>query len=111
MPDTTHPSTRAEIESLRADIRQLQVDIAALADSVRSVVRAGRAEAVDRVSETADKAWVEMKSLADSLSKRIEERPVTALVSAFSVGKLLDLLFISRRRRRRSRERADSRSA
>lgn len=93
MPDTTQPRMQSEIESLRAEIRQLQVDLTALTDSVRAVVRAGKAEAVDRVSETADKAWSEAKSLADGLSKQIEEKPVTALVSAFSIGMLLGLLF------------------
>ena len=97
MPDTTHPRMQSEIESLRAEIRQLQVNLAALTDSVRGVVRAGKAEAVDRVSETTDKAWTEAKSLADGLSKQIEEKPVTALVSAFSIGMLLGLLFSNRR--------------
>ena len=93
MPDTTHPRMQSEIEGLRAEIRQLQVDLAAVTDSLRGVVRAGKAEAVDRMNETADKAWSEAKSLADGLSKQIEEKPVTALVSAFSIGMLLGLLF------------------
>jgi len=97
MPDTTHPSMHSEIESLRTEIRQLQVNLASLTDSVRGVVRAGKAEAVDRVSDTTDKAWAEAKSLADGLSKQIEEKPVTALVSAFSIGMLLGLLFTNRR--------------
>lgn len=93
MPDTTHPRVQSEVETLRAEIRQLQADLAALGDSVRGVIRAGKAEAADRVSETADKAWTEAKSLADGLSKQIEEKPITALVSAFSIGMLLGLLF------------------
>jgi len=97
MPDTTHPRMQPEIESLRAEIRQLQVDIAALTDSVRGVVRAGKAEAIDRVNDTADKAWTEAKGLAEGLAKQIEEKPVTALVSAFSIGMLLGLLFTNRR--------------
>jgi ElaB/YqjD/DUF883 family membrane-anchored ribosome-binding protein len=97
MPDTTHPRVQSEIESLRAEIRQLQIDLASLGDSVRGVLRAGKAEAAERMSETADKAWSEAKGLADSLSKQINEKPVTALVSAFSIGMLLGLLFNSRR--------------
>ncbi|MDE2165384.1 MAG: hypothetical protein KGJ66_03480 [Alphaproteobacteria bacterium] len=93
MPDTTQPRMQSEIDSLRAEIRQLQANIASLTESVRGVVRAGKAEAVDRVSETADKAWSEAKSLADGLSKQVEEKPVTALVSAFSIGMLLGLMF------------------
>ena len=93
MPDTTQPRMQSEIDSLRAEIRQLQADITSLTESVRGVIRAGKAEAVERVSETADKAWTEAKSLADGLSKQVEEKPVTALVSAFSVGMLLGLLF------------------
>lgn len=97
MPDTTHPHMQSEIESLRAEIHQLQVNLAALGDSVRGVIRAGKAEAVDRVNDTADKAWTEAKDLADGLSKQIEQKPVTALVSAFSIGMLLGLLFNNRR--------------
>ncbi|MDE2229797.1 MAG: hypothetical protein KGL11_12260 [Alphaproteobacteria bacterium] len=97
MPDTTQPNMHSEIESLRTEIRQLQVDLASLADSVRGVVRAGKAEAVGRVNDTADKAWSEAKSLADGLAKQIEEKPVTAMVSAFSIGMLLGLLFTNRR--------------
>jgi ElaB/YqjD/DUF883 family membrane-anchored ribosome-binding protein len=93
MPDTTQPRMQSEIDSLRAEIRQLQADITSLTESVRGVIRAGKAEAVERVSETADKAWTEAKSLADGLSKQVEEKPVTALVSAFSIGMLLGLLF------------------
>ncbi|MDE1903772.1 MAG: hypothetical protein KGI46_07940 [Alphaproteobacteria bacterium] len=97
MPDTTHPNMHSEVENLRAEIRQLQNDLAGLADSVRGVVRAGKAEAVGRVSDTADKAWSEAKGMAESLSQQIEEKPLTALVSAFSIGMLLGLLFTGRR--------------
>lgn len=97
MPDTSHPTMQSEIEGLRTEIRRLQADLSGLTDSVRGIVRAGKAEAVDRVSDTAGKAWSEAKGLTEGLSKQIEEKPLTALVSAFSIGMLLGMLFSGRR--------------
>jgi ElaB/YqjD/DUF883 family membrane-anchored ribosome-binding protein len=98
MPDTTtHPGIQSEIETLRTEIRQLQVNLANLTDSVRGVVRAGSAEAIDRVNDNAEKAWSEVKGMAEGLTRQVEERPVTAMISAFSIGMLLGLLFTNRR--------------
>ncbi|GEM_PF-361545 len=97
MPDTTHSSLHGEIESLRSEIRQLQVDLAALSDSMRGVLRAGKDEAIGRVSDSADKAWNEAKEMAEGLMREIEKKPLTALVSAFSIGMLLGMLFSGRR--------------
>lgn len=96
MPDTTHTSAHSEIETLRTEIRQLQVDLASLADSVRDVARAGRAKAMDRMNDTAEKAWSEAKSLAEKLTHEVEEKPVTAMASAFVIGILLGV--VTRRR-------------
>lgn len=98
MPDTTtHPGIQSEIETLRTEIRQLQVNLANLTDSVRGVVRAGSAEAIDRVNDTAEKAWSEAKGMAEGLAHQVEEKPLTAMISAFSIGMLLGLLFTNRR--------------
>lgn len=85
MPDTTHTSAHTEIETLRADIRQLQVDLAGLTNSVRGVVRA-------RVNDTAGKAWSEAKGIAEKLAHEVEEKPVTAMASAFVIGILLGVV-------------------
>lgn len=97
MPDSTQSSMHSEVENLRAEIRQLQVDLAGLAESLRGVVRAGKAEAAGRVSDTAEKAWTEVKDIADGLAKQVEQKPITTLVSAFSIGMLLGMLFTGRR--------------
>ena len=59
-------------------------------------VRHGGAEATAKMRESGEKLWGEAKRRAGGLADEIEEKPVTAAVTAFSIGVLLGMIFSGR---------------
>lgn len=90
-------STEADIKALQAEIQELRADLAGLTATLRDLVRHGGAEAVAKARESGEKLWDEAKKQASGLTREIEEKPVTAAVTAFSVGVLLGMIFSGRR--------------
>lgn len=90
-------STEADIQALRAEIKELRADLGSLTETLRDLVRHGGAEATAKVRESGEKLWDEAKKRASGLAEEIEDKPVTAAVTAFSVGVLLGMIFSGRR--------------
>ncbi len=89
--------TAADVDALRVEIKQLRADFTDLTETLRDVVRHGSEEATAKARETGERAWEEAKKRANSISHEIEEKPVTAALTAFSIGVILGLLFSGRR--------------
>jgi ElaB/YqjD/DUF883 family membrane-anchored ribosome-binding protein len=90
-------STEADIQALQAQIKELRADLASLTETLRDLARHGSAEATAKMRESGEKLWSEAKKKASGLAEEIEEKPVTAAVTAFSVGVLLGMIFSGRR--------------
>jgi ElaB/YqjD/DUF883 family membrane-anchored ribosome-binding protein len=90
-------TTDASIEALQAEIKQLRADLGKLSETFRDAVRQGSAEAVNRARESGEKLWGEAKKRAHGVTEEIEEKPVTAAITAFGLGIILGILFSSRR--------------
>ena len=90
-------STEADIQALQAQIKELRDDLAGLTETLRDLARHGSAEATAKMRESGEKLWGEAKKKASGLAEEIEEKPVTAAVTAFSVGVLLGMIFSGRR--------------
>lgn len=89
--------TETDFEKLRADMTQLRADLAKIADTMQGLVRHGKAEAFSKAQESTQRIQDEVKKRAESLAQEIEERPVGAAVTAFSIGLILGLLLGGRR--------------
>lgn len=90
-------TTTEDIEALQAEMKQLRQDLARLSETFRDVLRHGGAEAVDRARDTGEKLWGEAKRRAHGVTEEIEEKPLTAAMTAFGLGVILGMLFSSRR--------------
>lgn len=83
-------------ESLQEEMRQLRADMAAIAATLKTLGVESGSEVYGRLRESAQKAKGEAEEAATAVGKRIEERPLTAVVTAFILGAILGAL-ISRR--------------
>ena len=90
-------STDADIEDLQAEIKQLRADLSRLSETISDLVRHGSAEAVHRARESSERLWGEAKKRAKGLTDEIEEKPMTAALTAFGLGIILGMLFSNRR--------------
>ncbi len=90
-------TAEADLESLQAELKQLRTDFAKLNETMRDLVRHGSAEAVSRARESGEKLWGEAKRHASTVTGEIEEKPITAAITAFGLGVVLGMLFSSRR--------------
>jgi ElaB/YqjD/DUF883 family membrane-anchored ribosome-binding protein len=84
-------------QALRAEMKQLQTDIAKLGETLRNTAYASGAATIERAKIGAGNAWSEVKGKTQGLTQEIEEKPLTAVLSAFSIGVLLGMIFGSRR--------------
>ncbi len=90
-------STDTDIHALQTEIKQLRADFASLSETLRDVIRHGGAEAVGKARESGEKVWGEAKRRVQGVTEEIEEKPVTAAVTAFGIGIVLGMLFSGRR--------------
>jgi ElaB/YqjD/DUF883 family membrane-anchored ribosome-binding protein len=79
----------ATAETLREEIERLRADMAAIAGTLKDMGAEGGSKVYERVKGEAEQA-------ATAVGKQIEERPLTAVITAFILGAILGAL-ISRR--------------
>ena len=79
-------------ETLREEINQLRSDMAAIARTLKDLGAEGGSKVYERLHETAERARGEAEEAAASVSKRIEDKPLSAVVMAFILGAILGAL-------------------
>ena len=89
-------SDTATAEALREEIERLRADIAAIAGTLKNMGIEGGSKVYERVREQAERAKGEAEQAATAVGRQIEERPLTAVITAFILGAILGAL-ISRR--------------
>jgi ElaB/YqjD/DUF883 family membrane-anchored ribosome-binding protein len=94
MADKTADAAGAE--TLREEIERLRTDMAAIAKTLKDMGVEGGSKAYGRVREQADRVKGGAEQAANAVGQRIEERPLTAVLTAFILGAILGAL-ISRR--------------
>ena len=88
--------TQKEFDALRKDMETLRADMNALTDSLHDLL----GEKVERAKTSARQAGERVQNQAqqvrDTVSDQVEERPLTALFTAFGIGMVLGALFSRR---------------
>ena len=86
----------ASAETLREEVERLRADMAAIAKTLRDMGAEGGGKVYERMREQAARAKGEAEQAASTVGRQIEERPLTAVLTAFILGAILGAL-ISRR--------------
>jgi ElaB/YqjD/DUF883 family membrane-anchored ribosome-binding protein len=88
----TNSQTEADIQSLSEELKQLRSEFSKIAQLLESAARHAGDEATQAARDAGERAWGEVKSRADSLAHRIEEKPVSSAAWAFGIGIVIGLL-------------------
>jgi ElaB/YqjD/DUF883 family membrane-anchored ribosome-binding protein len=84
--------TEADIQSLSDELKQLRAEFSKIAQLLESAAGHAKDEAAQVARDAGERAWGEVKSRADSLARRIEEKPVSSTAWAFGIGILVGLM-------------------
>lgn len=85
-------STESDIQSLSDELKQLRAEFTKIGQLLESAARHAGDEASQVARDAGERAWSEMKSRADGLAQRIEEKPVSSAAWAFGIGVLVGLI-------------------
>jgi len=83
-------------ETLRKELDQLRSDITALTRTLKGIAADQSGAAYEKVRRSAQGAKEEAAQAVGAVSHEIGERPLTSVLSAFSVGLLMGMLFSRR---------------
>ncbi len=86
-------AAEAPNETLRKELDQLRSDIAALTHTLKDIATDQGSAAYGKVRRSAQSAKDEAVHAAGAVGHEISERPFTSVLSAFSVGLLMGMLF------------------
>lgn len=89
-------TTDQDIQSLSDELKELRGEFSKIAQLLESVARHAGDEAKEAARDAGERAWTEVKSRADGLARRIEEKPVSSTAWAFGIGILIGLMCRSR---------------
>jgi len=78
-------AAEADVKALQEQLQQLRADFAALSESI--------SKPAQRATAPGEKAWAEVKRHAETVSREIEGKPITAAFTALGVGFVLGVLF------------------
>lgn len=86
-------ATDTDVQALQAELKQLRADFASLTETLRDLVRNTGAEAAAKARESGERVWSEAKKHVDTVTREIEDKPLTSAATAFGIGMVLGLLF------------------
>lgn len=89
--------TESDLHTLQSQIQELRNDFTKTVATLREVASSGVQQASDAAQASAERAWGEVKRQANTVTREIEERPLTAALTAFGTGVLLGFLLSGRR--------------
>jgi ElaB/YqjD/DUF883 family membrane-anchored ribosome-binding protein len=93
--------TQDDLKTLRAELAQLRADFGKIAETMQNIVKDGSADAIGRARQAAEKLREDVSQKTERLAQEIEQRPLTAALTAFGIGLVLGLLFGGRHSRSR----------
>jgi ElaB/YqjD/DUF883 family membrane-anchored ribosome-binding protein len=89
--------TTEDLAMLRAEMASLRADLGKISDTLQALARHGGEEALDKATRAAEKLQDEIGKKTQRLAQEIEQKPLTAVLTAFGLGVLLGMLFGGRR--------------
>lgn len=89
--------TESDIRTLQSQIQELRNDFAKTVADLKDVAANGMQQASGAAQASAERVWGEVKRQANTVTREIEERPLTSALTAFGAGIVLGLLLSSRR--------------
>jgi ElaB/YqjD/DUF883 family membrane-anchored ribosome-binding protein len=92
----TKEAETASAETLNEEIKRLRADMAAIAKTLKDMGAEGGSRVYGRVRDQAERVRGEAEQAANAVGQRIEERPLTAVLTAFILGAILGALFSRR---------------
>jgi ElaB/YqjD/DUF883 family membrane-anchored ribosome-binding protein len=92
----TKEAETASAETLNEEIKRLRADMAAIAKTLKDMGAEGGSKVYGRVRDQAERVRGEAEQAANAVGQRIEERPLTAVLTAFILGAILGALFSRR---------------
>ena len=87
---TNEDELEKELQTLRAEVVRLSTDLGSIVGTAGDLASGAGAAAADTVRKTAERAGA-------TVTKEIEERPLTSIGISFVIGLLLGALFGRRR--------------
>jgi len=85
-----------DFETLHKELDQLRADVAALMNTLKGIAADETGSAYESVRRSAHKAQEQAAQTAGAVGQEIGERPFTSVLSAFSIGLLIRVLFSRR---------------
>jgi len=92
----TKDAETASAETLNEEIKRLRADMAAIAKTLKDMGAESGSRVYGRVRDQAERVKGEAEQAANAVGQRIEERPLTAVLTAFILGAILGALFSRR---------------
>lgn len=89
-------AAQADIETLRKELDQLRSDVTALTRTLKDIASDQGSAAYESVRRSAQRAQEQAAQTAGAVGQEIGERPFTSVLSAFSLGLLIGMLFSRR---------------
>ena len=85
-----------DYETLRKELNQVRSDIMALTSTLKEVAAQQGSAAYESVHKSAQKVQEKAAQTVGAVGHEIGQRPFTSMLSAFSVGLLIGILFSRR---------------
>jgi len=84
--------TQKDYDALRKDMDALRKDLAALKTTVSDEAESRLERAKVKARETGERLQTQAQQLNETVTGQVQERPLTALFSAFGIGMVLGTL-------------------
>ena len=89
-------AAEADYDALRMELDQLRSDIAGLTRTLKDIGAGETGAAYEKVKQSAHKAQEQAAQTVGAVGHEIGERPFTSVITAFSVGLMLGMMFSRR---------------
>lgn len=96
---TTNDNVNKELEALRKDLASLRDDIGSLSKAVKAAGEEKGEAAYRRVREKGEELRQQGESAVEKVGHKIDEKPVTSVLTAFGTGVLVGLMLMMTQRR------------
>lgn len=86
-----------EVQTLKQDLASLRGDIGSLAEAVKSAGEQKGEAVYQRAREKSEELRAQGQSTIEQVGHKVDERPMTSVLTAFGTGLLVGLLLNQRR--------------
>jgi hypothetical protein len=84
-------ATEADLKTLAEEVATLRADLASITTTLQDLVRHGTDDASHLARDSFARVRSELHDARERVTRKIEEEPVTAALTAFGIGMLLGM--------------------